>query len=66
MFPFIFLISTQLFFISLFNNDELNIFKYTGLKNTKILIILSTISFVLGLLIISLFYNFSSNLKIFI
>ena len=65
MFPFIFLISTQLFFISLFNNDELNIFKYTGLKNTKILIILSTISFVLGLLIISLFYNFSSNLKNF-
>ena len=65
MFPFIFLISTQLFFISLFNNNELNIFKYTGLKNTKILIILSTISFVLGLLIISLFYNFSSNLKNF-
>ena len=28
MFPFIFLISTQLFFITLFNNNELSIFKY--------------------------------------
>ena len=37
MFPFIFLISTQLFFINLFNNREIDIFKYTGLKNSKIL-----------------------------
>ena len=65
MFPFIFLVSTQLFFITLFNNNELNIFKYTGLKNSKILIILSTMSFVLGLIIISFFYNLSSNLKNF-
>ena len=28
IFPFIFLISTQLFFIKLFNNDEITIFKY--------------------------------------
>ena len=35
MFPFIFLISTQLFFITLFNNNELIIFKYSGLKNSK-------------------------------
>jgi hypothetical protein len=27
MFPFIFLISTQFFFLKLFNNDEINIFK---------------------------------------
>ena len=65
MFPFIFLISTQLFFINLFQNNELNIFKYSGLKNSKILIIISTISFILGLLIISIFYNLSSNLKNF-
>ena len=32
MFPFIFLISTQFFFLKLFNNDEINIFKYSGLK----------------------------------
>jgi lipopolysaccharide export system permease protein len=63
MFPFIFLLSTQLFFISLLNNNEISIFKYSGLKNSKILIIISIVSFVLGFLIITLFYNFSSNLK---
>tara|TARA_B100001173_G_scaffold142566_1_gene123752 strand:+ start:7259 stop:8335 length:1077 start_codon:yes stop_codon:yes gene_type:complete len=65
LFPFIFLISTQLFFISLFNNDELNIFKYSGLKNSKILLILSSMSLVLGFFIVIIFYNFSSNLKNF-
>ena len=29
MFPFIFLISTQFFFIKLFSNEEINIFKYS-------------------------------------
>ena len=33
MFPFIFLIATQFFFIKLFNNNEINIFKYSGLNN---------------------------------
>lgn len=65
LFPFIFLLSTQLFFITLFNNNELGIFKYSGLKNSKIILILSIISFTLGLLIITIFYNFSSNLKNF-
>ena len=37
MFPFIFLISTQLFFINLFNDNQIQIFKYSGLKNSKIL-----------------------------
>ena len=32
MFPFIFLITTQIFFIKLFNNNELVTFKYSGLK----------------------------------
>ena len=63
MFPFIFLITTQLFFIKLFENKEIDIFKYSGLKNSKILLILSTISFVTGLIVTILFYNFSSNLK---
>ena len=65
MFPFIFLISTQLFFITLFNDNQLNIFKYSGLKNSKILWIISLISFFLGLLIITIFYSFSSSLKNF-
>ncbi len=65
MFPFIFLISTQLFFITLFNNNEIEIFKYSGLKNSKILFIVSVLSFLSGLLIVAVFYNFSSNLKNF-
>ena len=63
MFPFIFLITTQLFFIKLFNNNELEIFKYSGLKNTSLLAILSILSLLTGILIATLFYNFSSNLK---
>ena len=63
MFPFIFLVTAQLFFIKLFKNSELLTFKYSGLKNSNILSILCTISFVTGLLIVSIFYNFSSNLK---
>ena len=63
MFPFIFLIATQFFFLKLFNNDEINIFKYSGLKNIKIINILSLISFFIGILIISIFYSLSSNLQ---
>ena len=63
MFPFIFLVSTQFFFIKLFNNNEINIFKYSGLKNSKIVTVLGLISFVMGLFIIILFYNLSSNLQ---
>ncbi len=63
MFPFIFLISTQFFFNTLFTDNELNILKYSGLKNTKIFSILTITTFFLGILIISIFYNLSSNLK---
>ncbi len=65
IFPFIFLISTQLFFINLFRDDHIQIFKYSGLKNSKILFIISTITFLVGLLAITIFYNISSNLKNF-
>ncbi len=63
MFPFIFLITTQLFFIKLFENNEIEILKYSGLKNSKILIFLTSISILTGIIIILVFYNFSSNLK---
>ncbi len=63
MFPFIFLITSQLFFIKLFNNNELVTFKYSGLKNSKIITILVSLSLVTGILIISIFYYFSSNTK---
>jgi lipopolysaccharide export system permease protein len=63
MFPFIFLIATQFFFLKLFDNDEINILKYSGLKNIKIINILSLISFILGIVIITVFYSLSSNLQ---
>ena len=63
MFPFIFLISSQVCFINLMKNNQIQTFKYSGLKNSKILFILSLTSFLTGLIIIGLFYNLSSNLK---
>ncbi len=63
MFPFILLITVQLFFIKLFENKEIDIFKYSGLKNSSILKILSILSIITGIFIISVFYSFSSNLK---
>ena len=61
--PFIFLIATQIFFISLINKNELEIFKYSGLNNYKIISIIGTYSFILGLLFVVIFYNVSSILK---
>ena len=63
MYPFIFLLTTQYFFINLFNENQIQIFKYSGLKNSKILTIISSTCFILGILIITLFYSLSSNLK---
>jgi len=61
--PFVILISTQLFFISLLKNNELQVFKYSGLKNSKIITLISSIALALGLFFILFFYNFSSNFK---
>ena len=60
MLPFIFLISTQIFFIKLFNNNEIEIFKYSGLKNTNILKIFSLITIFSGIVLTIIFYNFSA------
>ena len=37
MLPFIFLVSTQAFFIHLFKDEQIQTFKYSGLKNSSIL-----------------------------
>ena len=63
LFPFILLITIQLFFIKFFENKELDIFKYSGLKNSSILYILSILSIITGILIVTIFYHLSSNLK---
>ena len=63
MFPFVFLLSTQVFFINLFNDNQIQIFKYSGLKNINIVGILSSVSILTGIFIILIFYNLSSNFK---
>ena len=63
IFPFIFLISSQLFFINLQEKEELNLLKVTGIDNFSLLKLIISISVVLGVLLITLFYTFSSNLK---
>ena len=65
MFPFIFLIATQLFFHDLNNNNQINTFKYSGLKNSKILIIINILTLFFGVIIITFYYNISSTLKSF-
>ena len=61
--PFIFLLSTQVFFIHLIEKNELQVFKYIGLNNIKIVKILSLYSFTLGIVLVIFFYNGSSILK---
>ena len=63
MFPFIFLISTQFFFIDIFENKEIFTLRQFGMDNLNLLRFLTGASFILGFLVIILFYNFSSVLK---
>ena len=63
IFPFIFLITAQFAFIKLMDQNEINVLKNFGLDNLKIIKILSVLSFLIGLAIITIYYNFSSSLK---
>ena len=62
-FPFIFLISTQFFFIKIIQNDELNIFKIYGVKNIELLLTLVVNIFIIGVFIVTIFYNLSAKFK---
>ena len=63
IFPFIFLITAQFAFIKLMDQNEIIVLKNFGLDNLKIIKILSMLSFLIGLAIITIYYNFSSSLK---
>ena len=63
IFPFIFLITSQLYFLKLHEKNELHTFKINGLTNFKLLKIIITTSMILGFLIITIFYNFAATLK---
>ena len=63
IFPFIFLISTQMFFVNLFEKEELIVLKKHGLDNLVLIKILIITSLVCGILIVSVFYTFSAQMK---
>ena len=63
MFPFIMLITIQLFFIKILEDKQLDIFKYSGLRNSTIIKILSILSILTGIFVVTVFYSLSSNLK---
>jgi lipopolysaccharide export system permease protein len=63
IFPFIFLIASQLFFVKFRENEELNLLKVTGIDNFSLIRLLVYLTLVMGIIITVLFYSFSSNLK---
>ena len=65
MLPFIFLLTTQLFFVSILKDNQFEIFKYSGIKNLTIIKILAIFSLLIGFFLTIFFYNISSNLKNF-
>ena len=63
IFPFIFLISSQIIFLNLLEKGELNTFKNHGLSNLKLIRLVASTSFLSGIFIVTLFYNFSASLQ---
>ena len=61
--PFIFLLSTQIFFIYLIDKKDLEIFKYNGLTNFIMIKIISFYAFIIGLIFVIFFYNASAAMK---
>ncbi len=63
VFPFIFLIGGMTFFIEILDKNELIIYKSYGLSNFKIISVVVGTTFILGIFLVLIFYNISSNLK---
>ena len=63
LFPFIILISTQLFFLNSFNRSEIIIYKNFGLSNLNVIKIITLFAFIFGVFLTTCFYTFSSELK---
>lgn len=63
IFPFIILLSTQFLYFDLFQKDELNLLKKSGLTNLKIIKIVFLTSLLIGIFNVFVFYNVASFLK---
>ena len=63
IFPFIILITAQLFFIELIKKKENELIKINNLNNFYLIKILAICSFLFGIIIITIYYPISSKLK---
>ncbi len=63
IFPFIILISVQLFFLDLIKKKEDELVKINNLNNSYLIKILTLCSFIFGIIIITIYYPISSKLK---
>lgn len=63
IFPFIFIITTQFFFYDLFKDEELNLLKKNGIRNTTIVQNVFFLSLIIGVFNVIIYYNASSKLK---
>ena len=61
--PFIFFVSIIFFYLDLSDKHELEILNTNGISNLKIIYFLSIISLILGIILLSIYYTLSSNLK---
>ena len=65
LFPFIFLLSTQIFFNEILVKNELTLLKNVGLSNLKIITTLFFFAVFIGFLIIIFYYNLASKFKFY-
>ncbi len=63
IFPFIILITTQLFFLEIIKKKENELIKINQLDNFYLIKILTLCAFIFGMLVILIYYPFSSKLK---
>ncbi len=63
IFPFILLISTQLFFLEIIKKKENELIKINNLNNFYLIKLLSICALIFGVLIVTVYYPFSSKLK---
>ncbi len=63
VFPFIFLITVQAFYLQLKDKNEFKILNSNGISNFKIVFLLGTLSALIGIFLLLFYYSFSSSLK---
>ena len=61
--PFIFLLGVMFFFIDLYEKEEIELLRTNGINNFRITTLISSISLIMGIVLIFVYYSFSANLK---